>query len=167
MADTATFDIYDDKGTKVVDGKPSPDVISSLTSNSVFSGYWATYAGKTAKLALPDIVTTPGKPAVTVTAGDGKLTYTITPATGDGAAERSYVVSHSTDGKTFTDVETSTVTGDITGLTNDTVYTVKVTAKNAGGSSTESDTVTGTPTVSKPRLGNISTTANSATIELS
>ncbi len=25
MADTATFDIYDDKGTKVVDGKPSPD----------------------------------------------------------------------------------------------------------------------------------------------
>lgn len=167
MADTATFDIYDDKGTKVVDAKPSPDVLSSLISNTTYKGYSAAFAGQSAKLALPDLVTTPGKPALAVTAGDGKLTYTITPASGDGAADRTFVISHSTDGKNFDEVSAAGLTGDLEGLTNDTAYTLMVVAKNAGGSSTMSDTVTGTPTASKPKLGNISSDSDSVTINLS
>lgn len=167
MADTQLFDVFDDKGTKVLDGQPSPEIVKSLTSNTTYKGYTAAYAGEDAKLSLPDIITKPGKPTVAVTGGDGGATYTVTPATGDGDTARTYTVSYSADGKTFTDVADTGATGTITGLTNGTEYTVKAVANNSNGASTVSDTVTVTPAASKPKLGNITTTDDSATIELS
>ncbi|WP_203642964.1 fibronectin type III domain-containing protein [Levilactobacillus andaensis] len=167
MADTVTFDIFDDKGTKVLDGKPSPDVLSSLNSNTTLKGYTAAYAGKDAKLALPDMITKPGKPSLAVTGDDGKATYTVTPATGDGDTPRTYTVSYSADGKTFTNATGTETTGEVMGLTNGTDYTFKAVTNNSDGSSTVSDTVTVTPAASKPKLGDISTTDNSATINLS
>ncbi|WP_338230795.1 fibronectin type III domain-containing protein [Lactiplantibacillus paraxiangfangensis] len=146
MADKL-FDIYDDKGTKVVDGKPSPVTISGLSGNTTYKGYKAANAGDTTAMAtLDDMTTTPGKPSLVVTAGDGKADFSITPATGDGNAQRSYVVSYSTDGTKFTDIPEATTTGTIDGLTNGTAYTFKVVAKNSAGTSTASEATAGTPT---------------------
>lgn len=145
MADK-TFDIYDDKGTKVVDGKPSPVTVASLSGNTTYKGYKAANAGDATNVApLDDFTTTPGKPTLAVTAGDGKADFTITPAAGDGNASRSYVVSYSTDGTAFTDVPETATTGSITGLTNGTAYTFKAVAKNSAGSSTASATASATP----------------------
>lgn len=57
MADTQKFDIYDDKGNKVVDAQPSPVTITGLTAGTTYKGYKAAYAGGTAQTPLDDIVT--------------------------------------------------------------------------------------------------------------
>lgn len=167
MADAQLFDVFDDKGTKVIDGQPSPDTITGLTSNTTYTGYTAAKAGSANKLSLPDMITKPGKPTITVTGGDGKADYTVTPATGDGATDRTYTVSYAADGKTFTDATGTGATGTVSGLTNNTEYTFKAVTNNSDGSSSASETVTVTPAASKPKLGDISTTENSVTINLS
>ncbi|WP_282801133.1 hypothetical protein [Secundilactobacillus kimchicus] len=57
MADVLKFDVYDDKGTKVVDAQPSPVVIDKLTAATTYKGYTITYAGKATKTTLDDIIT--------------------------------------------------------------------------------------------------------------
>lgn len=58
MADTAQkFDIYDNKGNKVVDAQVSPVVLSDLTAGTKYSGYQVAYAGSTAKATIPDFTT--------------------------------------------------------------------------------------------------------------
>lgn len=167
MADAQLFDVFDDKGTKLIDGQASPISFTGLTSNTTYTGYTAAKAGSANKLNLPDMITKPGKPTIAVTGGDGTADYTVTPAAGDGPTDRTYTVSYASDGKTFTDATGTGATGTVSGLTNDTEYTFKAVANNSDGSSSASDTVTVTPAASKPKLGNISTTEDSATVALS
>lgn len=54
-----TFDIYDDKGTKLVESKPLPVQIDGLEPNTVYSGWMLAYAGEDAMLAIPDFTTLP------------------------------------------------------------------------------------------------------------
>lgn len=167
MADTQLYDGFDDKGTKVIDGKPSPITFAGLNSNTTYKGYAAAKAGSDSKLTLPDLITKPGKPSLEVTGDDGKVSYTVTPAAGDGDTARTFKVSYSADGKTFTDATSTEATGEVTGLTNGTEYTFKTVVNNSNGSSTVSDTATVTPEASKPKLGDVTTTDDSATVNLS
>ena len=169
MADT-TFDIYDDKGAKVVDAQPSPVSITGLTPNTTYKGYQATYAGKTDKTAIPDFTTLDalaGVPTLAVTPGDGQVNVTVTPGTDTGSAVTSYKVYY-TDGKTpLTEDLGTSLTGTITGLTNGTQYSFQVTATNGAGESNKSTAVTGTPVAPAAKVGDVTTTATTANIPLS
>lgn len=57
MADTQKFDIYDDKGTKIIDAQPSPITITGLAAKTTYKAYKASYAGAAAQTTLDDIVT--------------------------------------------------------------------------------------------------------------
>ncbi|WP_282801134.1 Ig-like domain-containing protein [Secundilactobacillus kimchicus] len=81
--DTVKFDVYDDKGAKVVEAQPSPIVLKGLTSSTTYKGYQLTYADKETKTALADIVTkASAKVAVTGVTLD---TMTLTLGVGDSA----------------------------------------------------------------------------------
>lgn len=73
MADTTVkFDIYDDKGKKVVDAQPSPVTIAGLTAGTTYKGYKAAYAGATAQTTLDDFTTAAAPAPDTSTTGTGK-----------------------------------------------------------------------------------------------
>ena len=60
MAEEAkTFDVYDEKGTKLAEGKPSPVTVEGLEPNTKYSGWKLAYAGKDAKAVIPDFTTLP------------------------------------------------------------------------------------------------------------
>lgn len=54
-----TFDVYDEKGTKVVEGKPSPVQIDGLEPNTTYSGWKLAYAGEDDMSVIPDFTTLP------------------------------------------------------------------------------------------------------------
>ena len=90
-----------------------------------------------AQSATPDIL--PGAPtSVQLSAVAGKITATWSaPADNGGTAVLGYRVT-ATPGGAFCETTAPTSTCEISGLTNGTAYTVKVTARNALGSGTES-----------------------------
>ena len=171
MADV-TFDIYDENNTKVVAAQASPVSITGLNPNTTYTGYQATYAGQEDKTALPDFTTldvVPGAPTLVVTPGDGQVAVTLTAGANAGSAVTDYKVYY-TDGTTplTMDLENS-LTGTITGLTDGTEYTFQATAINGAGESDKSSSVTGTPVAPEPAVptvGNVTTTATTATIPL-
>lgn len=60
MADEVNnFNVFDDKGTKVVDSKPSPIQLSGLTPNTKYTGWTIARVGQTASTAIPDFTTLP------------------------------------------------------------------------------------------------------------
>jgi len=171
MADV-TFDIYDANNTKVVDAQASPVSITGLKPNTTYKGYQATYAGKSDKTAIPDFTTldvVSGAPTLAVTPGDGKVDVTLTAGTNSGSDVTDYKVYY-TDGKTPLTMDLKgSLTGTITGLTNGTEYTFQAVAVNGAGESDKSSSVTSTPVAPKPAepaVGNVTTTATTATIPL-
>ena len=106
-------------------------------------------------------VTTPGAPSVTaLTAGNGQLTVTFAaPGNNGGTAITDYKVDYKATAAsswiTFSHVvSASTLTYVITGLTNGASYDVRVSALNAVGLGTASDSASGTP-VTTPGAPNI------------
>lgn len=171
MADV-TFDIYDANNTKVVAAQASPVSITGLKPNTTYKGYQATYAGQESKTALPDFTTldvVPGAPTLVVTPGDGQVDVTLTAGANAGSDVTDYKVYY-TDGKTPLTMDLkNSLTGTITGLTDGTEYTFQATAINGAGESDKSSSVTGTPVAPKPAepaVGNVTTTATTATIPL-
>ena len=170
MAGTAQeFDVYDDKGNKIVNSQVSPVSITGLNPNTTYKGYQATYAGQSNKTELPDFTTldvVPGAPTLAVTPGDGKVDVALTAGTDLGSAVTDYKVYY-TDGKTPLTMDLkSSLTGTITGLTNGTQYTFQAVAVNGAGESDKSSSVTGTPVAPTPTVGDVTTTATTATIPL-
>lgn len=146
---TKNFDVYDNTDKKVVTNQPSPVVVAGLKPATKYSGYKIAYTGEEAKTAIADFTTTnvaPEKPTLAAVAGDSKVDVTITDGQNLGTAITGRVVYWSTaDGKTGTvDLGTS-LTGSVTGLTNDTEYTLQAVCKNAAGTSEKSVAVKCTP----------------------
>ena len=85
-------------------------------------------------------LTVPGAPAVaSVSAGNAQATLVITsPASDGGSAITGYTVTSTPSGGVDSNAGTTALTHQITGLTNGVVYSFKVHATNAIGSSAES-----------------------------
>ncbi|WP_203648907.1 Ig-like domain-containing protein [Secundilactobacillus yichangensis] len=165
MADTKTFDIYDDKGNKIVNAKPSPIEIDGLTASKTYTGYTASYAGATAKTPLGDIVTkAPAKVAVTSIKLDQtavnvkvgatfKLVATVAPAT---ATDATYAYTTSDD-------KVATVDTDGNGKAI-AAGTATITATTTDGAKTATATITVVePT---PKVDGVETTDTTATVTL-
>ena len=124
----------------------------------------------------PPTLQPPGPPtSVVVTAGNEELLVTwAAPSNNGGATVTSYVVQWTESGGSFTDE--ATVTGlqhTITGLTNDTVYDVRVIAVNSEGrgtpSAAESETPTAdvVPSISAATVPEANITESGATVTVS
>ena len=127
----ATADTIAAGGTVTVAyDKPTSNALADAASNEV-----ADFTGQTAP-------NRPAAPAVTLTAGDEKLTATWAAPANGGSAITGYDVEWKTGSQTWaqaatagqSDTAEATATiHDITGLTNDTEYTVRVRAENDAG----------------------------------
>ena len=110
--------------------QPTSNALSDAASNEVES-----FTGTDAIAAS----NRPGAPAVTLTAGDGQLTATWTAPANGGSTITGYTVEHKVTGaadSTYVAVtrgDAAALTETITGLTNDTGYTVRVRAGNDAG----------------------------------
>jgi hypothetical protein len=137
-------------------GITSPITVTGLTNGTIYSytvvattSYGAGAVGNGGRVTP---LTTPGAPSISaVTAGVGlaKVTF-VAPSNNGGSPVTSYTVTSTPGGFTGTGVNTNPIT--ITGLTNGTAYTFKVTATNAAGSgvpSSASNAVTPIATVTK------------------
>jgi len=143
------LDIYDDKDEKIVTNQPSPVVISGLNPATKHSGYKIAYTGGDSKTMIDDFTTTnqvPGKPSLTVNAGDGKLDVTFSDGQNIGTAVTKRTIYWKTaDGHNGTADFGTSLAGSVDGLTNGTEYTLQGVCTNAAGDSEKSDEVKGTP----------------------
>lgn len=145
--ETKTFDIFDDKGAKLADAKPSPVTISNLTPNTEYNGWQIAYAGQSDKAAIPafktlDVVA--DAPAVELAAGNSLVNFKITEGNNRGSAVTNHKVYY-TDGTNSGTVSSQGLTGTINNLTNDVEYTVQAVSVNGAGESDKSPAVKATP----------------------
>lgn len=164
MADK-TFDVYDDKGNKIIDAQPSPIELDGLTPSKTYAGYTASYAGETIKTPLGDIVTK--APAVVAVTGITLSQATMTLAQGASKAITATVAPENATNKTvtFTSADDTIATVDETGLitaATDKFGTVDITA-TVGGQSAKVTVTVPEPT---PKVDGIETTDTTATITL-
>ena len=124
----ATADTIAAGGTvSVAYTKPASNALADAASNKV-----ATFTGQ----AAPN---RPAAPAVSLSAGDGKLTASWAAPANGGSTITHYDVEWKTAAQTWAEAETAgqsdtaTSPHEIIGLTNDTEYTVRVRASNAAG----------------------------------
>jgi hypothetical protein len=123
-----------------------------------------------AKLTNVVPATTPGKPLVTtLTGGDQRVTVAWNaPLSTGGSAITSYTVQAynadgtvALDGKTCAPATATTRNCVVTGLTNGTAYTFKVTAANVKGSGPASDlSAAATPAIAPTSPNNVGAVAN-------
>lgn len=103
-----------------------------LAYDGTSAGFTVTDPGS---YAVSGGVTTPGAPTgLTVVPGNGQATVTFSPATSDGgSAITGYTVTTSPEGGVDSASGSLSLNRTITGLTNNTYYTLTVTAINAAG----------------------------------
>ena len=99
--------------------------------------------------AATTVSTTPGKPGLSESCGDGSATLTIAaPSDNGGSAITSYTIQWKSGSQSYTETRsqtTTTTSATVTGLTNETEYTFRVRATNSNGSGPWSDESTCTP----------------------
>lgn len=149
MADNEkTFDLKDEQGKPLAEGKPSPITVEGLTPNTTYKGWKLYYVGKEEGADVPEFKTldvVPAKPTLSVKAGDAKIDATLT----DGANEGSDVTKRqlvlSAGGKALTTLDAKSGTAKtFTDLTNDKLYSVHAEVTNGAGV-VKSDEVEATP----------------------
>lgn len=146
-------------GTVDIDGLPAGTKAATGDYKAVFDADNTKKLSETASdpADVPGflVLDLPGAPKLAATAGDAKIDYTITAPENDGAPSNGsnditkYTVSYTpASGGKATTVDVSDplkLTGTINGLTNDTEYTLTVTATNPVGEGPASAAVKATP----------------------
>ncbi len=132
-------------GTVYQEGSGTITVATGLTNSTAYTftvtatnAVGTSTASASSNLVTPNTV--PGTPTIgTATAGVGQATITYTaPVSNGGAAITSYTATSDPGGFTGTVSQAGSGTITVTGLTNGTAYTFKVTATNSLGTSTTS-----------------------------
>lgn len=147
MADT--FRIYKKDGTKIAEG-PSPLEFKGLNPDTAVAegDFYATQkledntdSPKTNLPAFRTLPDTPASPTVTAKGGDGVIDVTVmapkvtTGITGYNVYMKT--TSANWDAKPALQMTSDKLTGQLTGLTNGTEYTVAATAVSSGGESSK------------------------------
>jgi len=140
-------------GTKIT-GASSGGEITGLTNGTAYSVIvTANKAGNsvdsTVRTGTPSLATFITAPILTLTAGNGSLRYTWTASNPVADSYDVYWKAgdslNAADVKTGTKITGASSGGNISGLTNDTAYSMVVTANKAGYNSIDSVVRTGTP----------------------
>ncbi|MCG0619956.1 phage tail protein [Lactiplantibacillus plantarum] len=141
--------------TETAKSDGTTDVVTSgLTPNTTYSKWKLAHAGQDSIAAVLDDFRTadvvPGAPTLSVTAGDGQVSLSVTDGANSGSAITDRTVYWSDGTKTGTvDLKTG-LTGVATGLNNGMEYTFQATVKNGAGESAKSAAVKATPVPAKP-----------------
>jgi alpha-tubulin suppressor-like RCC1 family protein len=136
----------------------SPIIVSNLTNGATYSVKLKAIssAGSSAASAPQSVTpaTTPAAPTITsVTAGNLKATINITANATNGSAITNYKYTCSSTGEDnwiTLSPESASTTIVVTGLSNETLYSVKVIAVNGVGDSVASSASSVTPSISAP-----------------
>ena len=168
MADV--FSVMDKSG-KIIESSANPVKLTSLASNTLYSGMTAVRNYGTDKLDIPDQGTTPGAPSVSVSAGDGSATVSVTKSSEDGNIDisKATLMYKTVAGSAWTTLETdATLTAKISGLTDGTQYTVKSYLSNQFGDGDSSQETEFTPAakVTVPDAPTLSVTAGDTQVSL-
>ena len=143
--------------------QPTSNALADAASNEV-----ADFTGQ----AAPN---RPAAPVVTLTAGDEKLTATWAAPANGGSTITGYTVEHKVAGAadstyvTVTRADAAALTETITGLTNDTEYTVRVRAGNDAGDGPWSAEASETPIAgdtTAPEVSSATVSSDGATIDI-
>ena len=144
------FDVFDGNGKAVLTGVAAPITLTDLLPNTIYSGYSVAPTGTLDKHPVDDIVTAdeaPSAPTLTVTAGNGEVSYNIVPGADAGSAVtgyRIYYAGPSDADMIAVDLGTA-LTGTVTDLVNGTEYTFEAVTVNNLGESDRSIDIKATP----------------------
>lgn len=144
-----TFNVYDATGKPILVNQVAPILLTDLTPNTTYKGYYVSPSDDlSTKSYVDDIVTAdevPSAPTIAVTAGNGQVTFVITPGDDAGTAVTGYRVYYASQTDTDMTAVDVAATGTIDELMNDTAYTFEAVAINNAGESERSTDVTITP----------------------
>jgi hypothetical protein len=110
-------------------------------------------------------VTAPGKPVISLTAGNASITVNITSIDNGGSSITGY--KYSVDGDAEQSVTTTASSFEITGLTNGTSYSIVVKGVNVVGPGTESDASYATPVTNPSPPTGLSAVAGNGQLTIS
>ena len=109
------------------------------------------YAGNTKSFTITVSATAPAAPTgLAATAGNGSVALSWTPGSNGGSSITDYLIEYSTDGSTwstFNDGTSSSSSATVSGLTNGTAYSFRVSAINSVSTGSASSVVSATPTL--------------------
>ena len=146
------------------------------TDSSLGTGF-AGVVTDTSAVTVSNSASVPSAPSITATRGDGQIYLTWTPPADGGAAITSYDVwrngvwtnnfaTTSSDAVVNGNVVT-TITADVTGLTNGTTYSFMVRANNSAGTGASSSMTPGTPSTVPAAPTGLTATAGNFSAALS
>ena len=109
------------------------------------------YAGNTKSFTISVSATAPSAPTgIAATAANGSVALSWSSGSNGGAAISDYLIEYSTDGSTwltFSDGTSSSTSATVTGLTNGTAYSFRVSAINSVNTGSASSVVSATPSI--------------------